>query len=129
MWKSDFLLRGATKNYTQAIVEKEKFLTEHVDKNQTLPFSTIYLFTIHNLCGLKLKTGIDIGCNVTHAVLHGGITGFQRGFHFTDRVEDCGMILGKFIANVGQAEIGQFADQIHGHLACLGNTAVALGSA
>ena len=32
------------------------------------------------------------------------------------------MVLGKFLADVGEAEVGQFPHQVHGHLTRFGNT-------
>ena len=47
-----------------------------------------------------LKAGIDIGCNIPHVILHGGIAGLQCGLYLADGMQNGGVILGKFVANV-----------------------------
>ena len=76
-----------------------------------------------------LQAGIDIGGNITNGVLHSLVAGFQGGFNLTDGMHDCGVILRKFVANVGKAEVGQLSDQVHGHLTCFRNTAGTLSAA
>ena len=71
-----------------------------------------------------LKARIDIRCNIPNVVLEGGITLLQLHFHLTDSVEDGGVILAEFLANVGQRKVGQLSDQILGHLPGFGRSLI-----
>ena len=39
------------------------------------------------------------------------------------------MVAGELLADVGQAQVGELADEVHGHLASLGGVFVLLGAA
>ena len=68
-----------------------------------------------------LQTGIDIGGDVPDVILDGFVLGFQGGFHPADGVEDGGVVPVEFLADVGQAQVGQVPDEIHGDLPGLGD--------
>ena len=57
-----------------------------------------------------------------------GIAVFQGDFHLADGIKDGGVVPGEFLADVGQAQVGELADQVHGYLSGFGGTLVFLGA-
>ena len=76
----------------------------------------------------RLETGIDVRGDVPDVILQGGVAVFQGRFHFADVIKDSGVILGKFLTDVGQGKIGQLPNQIHGHLPGFTNALGLLGA-
>jgi len=77
----------------------------------------------------KSETGVDISGNVPDIVLHVGIGTFQRCGDLIHGIDDSGMIPGKLLADVGEAEVGELADEVHGYLPGFGYTLALLGAA
>ena len=76
----------------------------------------------------KSKTGINIGGDIPDIILHIGIAGLQACLHFADAVQNSRMVTVEFLADIGQAQVGQFPYQIHGHLPCFGDSLGLLGT-
>ena len=63
-----------------------------------------------------LQRRIDVRCNVPDVVLQAGIPGGDGLLHLLDGVEDGGVVLVQLLADVRGGEVGQFPDQVNGHL-------------
>ena len=50
-----------------------------------------------------LQAGVNIGRNGLNVLLDGFVAVFQGYLHLADGIEHCGMVLGKLLADVGQA--------------------------
>ena len=74
--------------------------------------------------GWILKATIDVGCNIPDVILHGAVAVFQGNFHLADGIENGGMVPGEFLADIGQGQIGQLPDQVHGHLPGFGGALI-----
>ena len=77
---------------------------------------------------LKSQAGVDICGNIPDVVLHVAVSVFQSDFYLADGVQYGRMVPAEFLADVRQAQVGELADQVHGHLPGFGGTLVFLGA-
>ena len=107
MWKSGFCLTAPTvffphggcgflKVFQQALWSKfwPCSFTQIVFPQLTTPVEKFFDI---------LEAGIDVGGNVPDVVLEGGVAFLQLHFHLADGIEDGGVILAEFLADVGKA--------------------------
>ena len=91
-WHKAFLSTGECRKlrtFTQAVWKK--FLSAFFHRIS---------FHIPQALWRKLQTGVDICGDVANIVLQVGIAALKCHFHFADGVEDGGVILAKFLADV-----------------------------
>ena len=92
------------------------------------PRSGYHHFQFSTVNFTLLKAGVNIGGDVPDIVLHITVAVFQSDFDFSDGVQYRGMIPGKFLADVRQAQVGELADEVHGNLPGFGGAFVFLGA-
>ena len=76
----------------------------------------------------RLQAGIDVGGDFPDVVGQLLVAALEGHFDLADGVQHRGMVPGEFLADVGQTQIGQLTDQVHGHLTGFGGVLVFLGA-
>ena len=85
--------------------------------------------SFHSLCIHSSQLAVDICGDIPDGFRDAGSIALQHGFDLFAGVDDGGVILAEFLTDVGETEVGQFPDQVHGDLSCFCRDLVLQGAA